>query len=69
MVLVRHRPDHPLHRQATVLEVAIGCDLEAFEVLEKRLTCVPGHRVGPFDHVVAPERGDGNRCLVAYAEL
>ena len=36
VVLVGHRPDHPLHREAPVVEVAVAGELDRLEVLEQR---------------------------------
>ena len=43
VVLVRHRPDHPLHGEAPAVEVAVGGDLDRLEVLEQRRPVVPRH--------------------------
>ena len=58
VVLVRHRPDHPLHREAAQLDVPVGGDLDRLEVLEQRRPVVPRHLLGAVDDVVAAQRRD-----------
>ena len=68
VMLVRHRANHPLHREPAIVEVAVRRDLDRLEMLEQRPARVPRHRVGPVDDVVALERRDGNRRCVPHAE-
>ncbi len=53
---VQVRPVHVLHREAHVIEVAVGGDLDGFEDFHQRLAGVPGRTLGLVDHVVALER-------------
>ena len=46
VVLVGHRPDHPLHGEAAVGEVAVARELDRLEVLEQRRALPPRHPVG-----------------------
>ena len=69
VVLVRHRPDHPLDGEAAVRGVAVARDLDRLQVLEERAAVPPRHAVGRVDDVVAGERGDRDRDLVPHAEL
>ena len=65
VVLVGHRADHPLHREAAVVEVAVARELDRLEVLEQRRppsTTASGRDA--LDDVVAVERGDRDRDLV-----
>ena len=68
VMLVRHRPDHPLHREAPVFEVAVGGDLDRLEMLEQRRARVPGHRLAAIDDVVALERRHRDRAGVVEPE-
>ena len=69
VVLVGHRPDHPLHREAPVLDVAVAVELDRLEVLEQRRPGVPRHRVGAVDDVVALERRQRDHRRVPDLEL
>ncbi len=68
VVLVRHRPDHPLHGEAAIGEVAVAGELDLLEVMQQRRALPPRHPVGRVDEVVAVERGDRDRELVLDAE-
>ena len=58
VVLIGHRADHPLHREADVVEVAVRRDHDVLQVVEQRRGAVPLHLVRATHHVVAVERGD-----------
>ena len=58
VVGVAHRADHPLHREADVVEVAVLGDDDVLEVVEQRRGAVPLHGVRAVDHVVAVQRRD-----------
>ena len=68
VVLVGHRPDHPLDGEAAVGEVAVARELDLLEVVEQRRALPPRHPLGRVDEVVAVERGDRDRHLVLDAE-
>ena len=68
VVVVRHRPDHPLHREAAVVEVAVAGELDALEVLEQGRAVVPGQAVAALDDVVAAQRRHRDRARVVQAE-
>ena len=68
VMLVRHRADHPLHREAPVLEVAVGRDLDRLQMLEQRRARVPGHRLAAIDDVVALQRRHRDRPGVVEPE-
>ena len=58
VVLVAHRPDHPLHRETHLREVAIGGDHHVLEVVEQRCRSVPVHVARAVDDVVTVEGRD-----------
>ena len=69
VVLVRHRPDHPLHREAAVVEVPVEGELDRLEVLEqrrRRRTTASFSRA--VDDVVAVERRHRDHVQVVRAE-
>ena len=45
VVVGRHRPDHPLHREAAVGEVPVAGELDRLEVAEQRRPVVPGRGI------------------------
>ena len=51
--LGRVRADDPLDREARVVEVAVGGDLDVLEVVQQRRALVPRHVLGAVDDVVA----------------
>ena len=57
---VQVRPVHVLHREAQVVEVAVGGDFHGLEDFHQRLARVPGRALGTVDHVVALERRHGH---------
>ena len=69
VVLVGHRPDHPLHGEAGVDQVAVRRHVHVLEVVEKRRALVPGHSLGALDHVVAVQRRDRDEGDVRDVEL
>ena len=68
VVLVGHRPDHPLHGEAAIGEVAVAGELDLLEVMQQRRALPPGHPLGRVDEVVAVKRGDRDRQLILDAE-
>src|SRR5437868_3425766 len=68
VVLVGAWPNHPLHREAAAVEIAVGGDLYCLEVLEQRRAVVPGHVLRAVDDVVALQCGDGDRDQVGQPE-
>ena len=56
VVVGRHRPDHPLHREAAVGEVPVSGELDRLEIAEERRPVVPRRRVGALGDVVPVER-------------
>ncbi len=70
---VRTRPDHPLHREPAVDQVAVRGDVDVLEVVKQRRTLVPGHVLRAVDDVLAVHRRDRDERdvgrLQAGAEL
>ena len=46
VVVVGHRPDHPLHGEAAVREIAVARELDRLEVVQQRPALPPGDPVG-----------------------
>ena len=69
VVLVRHRADHPLHREPAVGDVQVGGELDRLEVVEERRPGVPRHRLGPLDDVVALQSRDRDHRRVVHVQL
>jgi hypothetical protein len=69
VVLVGHRPDHPLDREAPVVEIPIALEVDRLEVLEQGRSHVPRHRVGAVHDVVAAQCRDRDRAQIGHAEL
>ncbi len=69
VVLVVARPDHVLHREPAVDEVAVGADVHLLEVVQQRRALVPRHVVGALDDVVALQRRDRDEREVVDVEL
>ena len=63
------RPDHVLHREAGVDEVAVGGDVHLLEVVQQRRALVPGHVGRAVDDVVAVQRRDRDEGEVVHVEL
>ena len=58
VVLVGHRPDHPLHGEAAVVQVPVAGELDRLEVLEQRRPVVPRHRVACPSTTLSPRSAD-----------
>ena len=68
-VLGRHRPDHGLHREPVVEQVAVGGDVDVLELAEQRLPVEPGHVGRALDHVVALQGRDRHEAEVGDLQL
>ena len=69
VVPVVARPDHVLHGEPAVDEVAVGADVHLFEVVQQARAFVPGHVVGAVDDVVALQRRHRDEREVVHVEL
>ena len=69
VVLVVARPDHVLHREAAVDQVAVGGDVHLFEVVQQARALVPRHVRGAVDDVVAVQRRHRDEREVVDVEL
>ena len=69
VVLVAHRPDHVLHREPGVDQVAVGADVDVLEVMQQRRALVPRRVRRVLDDVVAVQRRDRDEREVVDVEL
>src|SRR5579884_3072436 len=62
------RPNHPLHRESLVHEVAVRRDWHVLEVLEQRRSTVPRQAGRMADYVIAVERRNGDEQRIEHAQ-
>ena len=68
MVRFGSGPDHPLHGEAAIDEVAVRGDVHVLEVIQQRRTLVPGHVQRTLDDVLTVNGRDRDECDVGDLE-